>query len=102
MDYVSLGNTGLKVSRICLGCMSYGIPERGNHPWTLGEEQTRPFIKKTLELRINFFDTAHVYSDGASEEIVGKLLKEISPRHSIVLATKVHGRMHPDANGAGL
>ncbi len=102
MTYVRLGNTGLKVSRICLGCMSYGIPERGNHPWTLGEEQTRPFIKKALDLGINFFDTANVYSDGTSEEIVGKLLKEMSPRHSIVLATKVHGRMHPDANGAGL
>src|SRR5580658_2930432 len=102
MDYVNLGKTGLKVSRLCLGCMSYGVPDRGPHLWTLREEQSRPFIKRALEVGINFFDTANVYSDGTSEEIVGKLLKEFAPRDQIVLATKVHGRMRPDANGAGL
>jgi 1-deoxyxylulose-5-phosphate synthase len=102
MKYARLGKTGLKVSRICLGCMSYGVPERGNHPWTLPEDQTRPFIKKAIEGGVNFFDTANVYSDGTSEEIVGKLLKEFSSRDQMVLATKVHGRMRPDPNGAGL
>jgi 1-deoxyxylulose-5-phosphate synthase len=102
LKYTRLGKTGLKVSRICLGCMSYGIPERGNHVWTLPEDKTRPFIKSAIEGGINFFDTANVYSDGTSEEIVGKFLKEFAPRDQIVLATKVHGRMRPDANGAGL
>lgn len=102
MEYVRLGKSGLKVSRICLGCMSYGVPERGPHPWTLGESETRPFIQRSLEAGINFFDTANVYSDGTSEEIVGKILKESTPRESIVLATKVHGKMRPDANGFGL
>src|ERR1700760_2758094 len=101
MKYARLGNSGLKVSRLCLGCMSYGIPERGNHLWTLPEDQTRPFIKKAIESGINFFDTANVYSDGTSEEIVGRLLGEMAPRDTIVLATKVHGRMRPDVNGAG-
>ena len=102
MQYTRLGKTGLKVSRICLGCMSYGVPERGAHPWSLPEKEARPFIKQALEAGINFFDTANVYSDGTSEEIVGKLLNEIAPRDEIVLATKVHGRMRPDVNGAGL
>jgi aryl-alcohol dehydrogenase-like predicted oxidoreductase len=102
MEYKKLGKTGLKVSRICLGCMSYGISERGNHSWSLNEEQSRPFIQRALELGINFFDTANVYSDGTSEEIVGRALKDFAKREEIVLATKVHGRMHPDANGAGL
>lgn len=102
MDYVNLGKTGLKVSRLCLGCMSYGIPERGPHPWTLREEQSRPFIKRALEVGINFFDTANVYSDGTSEEIVGRALREFARRHDIVLATKVHGRMHAGPNGRGL
>jgi aryl-alcohol dehydrogenase-like predicted oxidoreductase len=102
MKYVRLGKSGLKVSRLCLGCMSYGVPERGPHPWSLPEEQARPFIKRSIEAGINFFDTANVYSDGTSEEIVGKLLKEFASRDQIVLATKVHGRMRPDANGAGL
>src|SRR6202042_3724311 len=102
MEYARLGNTGLKVSRICLGCMSYGVPERGNHSWSLGEEESRPFIKKALELGINFFDTANVYSDGTSEEIVGRALKDFAKRDEIVLATKVHGRMRPGPNGAGL
>lgn len=102
MDYVKLGRTGLDVSRLCLGCMSYGIPERGNHPWTLGENDTRPFIKQALDHGINFFDTANVYSDGTSEEIVGRALKDFAKRDEIVLATKVHGRMHPGPNGMGL
>lgn len=102
MDYVKLGRTGLEVSRICLGCMSYGVPERGTHLWTLPEEQSRPFIRKALELGINFFDTANVYSDGTSEEIVGRALKDFAKRDDIVLATKVNGRMRPGANGAGL
>ncbi|MBW4839890.1 MAG: aldo/keto reductase [Paenibacillaceae bacterium] len=102
MEYVKLGRTGLEVSRICLGCMSYGQPDRGPHPWSLNEEKSRPFIRKALELGINFFDTANVYSDGTSEEIVGRALREFANRDEIVIATKVHGRMHPGPNGAGL
>jgi len=102
MKTIKLGRTGLDISRICLGCMSYGVPERGNHPWTLGESASRPFIKKALDLGINFFDTANVYSDGTSEEIVGRALVDYARRGEIVLATKVHGRMHKGANGAGL
>jgi aryl-alcohol dehydrogenase-like predicted oxidoreductase len=82
--------------------MTYGVPERGNHPWTLPEEQSRPFIKRALELGITFFDTANVYSDGTSEEIVGRALKDFARREEVVLATKVHGRMRPGPNGAGL
>jgi aryl-alcohol dehydrogenase-like predicted oxidoreductase len=102
MDYVKLGRTGLEVSRICLGCMSYGVPERGNHPWTLPEEKARPFIERALALGINFFDTANVYSDGTSEEIVGRALRDLARREDVVLATKVHGRMRQGPNGAGL
>jgi aryl-alcohol dehydrogenase-like predicted oxidoreductase len=102
MEYTRLGKTGLKVSRICLGCMSYGVPERGNHSWSLPEEESRPFIKRALELGINFFDTANVYSDGTSEEIVGRALRDFATREEVVIATKVHGRMRPDVNGAGL
>ncbi len=102
MDYVNLGRTGLKVSRLCLGCMTYGEPERGNHAWTLPEAESRPLLKQALDLGITFFDTANVYSDGSSEEIVGRALTEYARRDGIVLATKVHGRMHPDANGQGL
>jgi 1-deoxyxylulose-5-phosphate synthase len=102
MDYAKLGKTGLSVSRICLGCMTYGEPDRGNHPWTLGEAESRPFIKRALDLGINFFDTANVYSAGSSEEIVGKALLDYVPRDDIVLATKVHGVMRQDANGRGL
>ena len=79
MDYVKLGRTGLEVSRLCLGCMSYGEPDRGTHPWTLDEDESRPFIKQALELGINFFDTANVYSDGTSEEIVGRALQGLRP-----------------------
>lgn len=102
MDYVKLGNTGLDVSRLCLGCMSFGIAERWVHPWVLDEANSRPIIKKALELGINFFDTANVYSDGTSEEIVGRALKDYANRDEIVLATKAHFRMHPGPNGAGL
>ncbi len=102
MDYVKLGSTGLDVSRICLGCMSFGLPDRGNHPWSLDEEAARPIIRQALEAGINFLDTANVYSDGTSEEIVGKALADFGRRDEIVLATKVHGRMHAGPNGSGL
>src|SRR5438105_11521028 len=102
MEYRNLGRSGLKVSRLCLGCMSYGVPERGPHPWTLDEEQSRPFLKRALELGINFFDTANIYSDGTSEEIVGRALRDFAKRDEVVLATKVHGRMRPGPNGRGL
>lgn len=102
MEYVKLGNTGLDISRFCLGCMSFGIAERWIHQWVLNEEQSRLIIKKALELGINFFDTANVYSMGTSEEIVGRALKDYTNRDEIVLATKIHGRMHEGPNGAGL
>ena len=102
MDYVRLGSTGLEVSRLCLGCMSYGDPRRGNHEWTLDAEASRPFIRKALDLGVTFFDTANVYSDGSSEEIVGKALADLTRREDVVIATKVHGRMRPGPNGAGL
>jgi aryl-alcohol dehydrogenase-like predicted oxidoreductase len=102
MKYVRFGNTGLQVSRLCLGCMSYGEPDRGNHAWTLSEEKSRPFIKQALEFGINFFDTANVYSDGSSEEIVGRALKDFASREEVVIATKVNSRMRPGPNGAGL
>ncbi|MFB2563972.1 aldo/keto reductase [Rhizobium sp. IMFF44] len=102
MEYVRLGKTGLKVSRLALGCMSYGVPERGNHLWTLNEEQSRPLFRQALEAGITFLDTANAYSDGTSEEIVGKLLKEFAIRDEVVLATKVYGRMNGSANGMGL
>ncbi|MBB3234736.1 aldo/keto reductase [Phyllobacterium endophyticum] len=102
MEYVRFGNTGLQVSRLCLGCMSYGEPARGNHAWTLPEQQSRPFIKQALDLGINFFDTANVYSDGSSEEIVGRALKDFTSREEVVIATKVNSRMRPGPNGAGL
>lgn len=102
MEYMRLGSTGLQVSRLCLGCMSYGEPDRGNHAWMLSEEKSRPFIKQALELGINFFDTANVYSDGSSEEIVGRALKDFASREDVVIATKVNSRMRPGPNGAGL
>ncbi|PWU55086.1 alcohol dehydrogenase [Micromonospora globispora] len=102
MEYVKFGSTGLEVSRLCLGCMSYGEPARGTHPWTLPEEESRPFIKQALELGVNFFDTANVYSDGSSEEIVGRALKDFARRDDVVIATKVHGRMGPGPNRGGL
>jgi aryl-alcohol dehydrogenase-like predicted oxidoreductase len=102
MEYIRLGQTGMEVSRICLGCMSYGVPDRGNQLWALNEEESRPFIKRSLESGINFFDTANVYSGGTSEEIVGRLLKELARREEIVIATKVFFRMRPGPNGMGL
>jgi 1-deoxyxylulose-5-phosphate synthase len=102
MKFVKLGATGLEVSRLCLGCMTFGDPQRGPHSWTLPEEQSRPLIRQAIELGVNFFDTANVYSDGSSEEIVGRALKDFVRRDEIALATKVHGRMHPGPNGAGL
>jgi 1-deoxyxylulose-5-phosphate synthase len=102
MEYVRLGHTGLQVSRICLGCMSYGEPERGNHDWSLGEDDARPFFRRAIEAGINFFDTANVYSAGSSEEITGRALTDFAARDDVVLATKVHGRMRDGANGAGL
>ncbi|MCY7750073.1 aldo/keto reductase [Bacillus inaquosorum] len=102
MDYVKLGHSGLEVSRLCLGCMSFGAAEKWVHQWVLDEEKSRPIIKKALELGINFFDTANVYSMGASEEILGRALKDYANRDEIVLATKVHQRMHEGPNGAGL
>jgi aryl-alcohol dehydrogenase-like predicted oxidoreductase len=102
VKYVKLGSTGLDVSKICLGCMSFGIPDRGAHAWTLDDEQSRPFIRQALDAGINFFDTANVYSDGTSEEIVGRALAEMASRDEIVLATKVHGVMRPGPNGRGL
>src|SRR5436305_15195433 len=102
MKYVRLGKTGLKVSRICLGCMSYGVPERGTHPWSLPEDQSRPFFKRAIEAGINFFDTANVYSDGTSEEILGRAMKDLAKREELVIATKVHGKMRNEPNGRGL
>ncbi|NIK79973.1 aryl-alcohol dehydrogenase-like predicted oxidoreductase [Paenibacillus castaneae] len=102
MEYVKLGNTGLDVSRLCLGCMGFGVAERSVHQWVLDEERSRPIVKKALELGINFFDTANVYANGTSEEILGGALKEYANRDEIVLATKVNGRMHEGPNGAGL
>src|SRR3984885_13320235 len=102
MDYIKLGSTGLEVSRICLGCMTFGIPDRGAHTWTLADEKSGPIIKRALELGINFFDTANVYSDGTSEEIVGRALKDFASRDEVVIATKVWARMRPGPNGAGL
>jgi aryl-alcohol dehydrogenase-like predicted oxidoreductase len=102
MEYRKLGHTGLDVSRLCLGCMTYGEPDRGKHAWTLDEASSRPLIRQALDAGINFLDTANVYSDGTSEEFVGRVLKEHGQRDRIVLATKVHGRMHKGPNGSGL
>lgn len=102
MEYVKLGSTGLEVSRLCLGCMSFGEPERGGHPWSLTEDAARPIIRKALEAGVNFLDTANIYSDGSSEEIVGRALADFAQRDEVVLATKVHGRMRPGPNGGGL
>jgi aryl-alcohol dehydrogenase-like predicted oxidoreductase len=101
MDYVRLGNTGLEVSPICVGCMSWGDPTKGR-PWTIQEDEARPLIKQAIEAGINFFDTANVYAAGTSEEITGRALKDFGNRDTIVLATKVHGRMSEGPNGQGL
>ena len=102
MENTRLGRSGLNVSRLCLGCMTYGEPMRGPHEWTLDEETSRPFIREALEAGINFFDTANVYSHGSSEEILGRALRDFARRDEVVVATKVHGRMAAHANGAGL
>ncbi|WP_027796881.1 aldo/keto reductase [Paraburkholderia acidipaludis] len=102
MEYVRFGPTGLEVSRLCLGCMTYGVPERGAHPWTLGADAARPLLRQALDVGINFFDTANTYSDGTSEEIVGRALLDFVKREDVVIATKVYNRMRPGPNGAGL
>jgi aryl-alcohol dehydrogenase-like predicted oxidoreductase len=107
MNYVNLGKTGLKVSRICLGCMSYGAPatghlKPGSHAWALNEDESGPFFRQALDLGINFFDTANVYSGGASEEVLGRFLKANTRREAVVIATKVHGVMRDEPNGHGL
>jgi aryl-alcohol dehydrogenase (NADP+) len=102
MEYTNLGKTGLKVSKICLGCMTYGEPLRGAHPWSLNEDESKVFYRRALELGINFFDTANVYSDGTSEEFLGRAMKEMANRDEVVIATKVRGRMRSDVNGEGL
>jgi len=107
MDYLNLGKTGLKVSRICLGCMTYGQPPAGklrpgSHAWTLSEAESQPFLRQALEAGINFFDTANVYAVGASEEVLGRFLKTNVRRESVVIATKVHGVMRDEPNGRGL
>jgi aryl-alcohol dehydrogenase-like predicted oxidoreductase len=102
MRYVRLGSTGTEVSAIALGCMSYGEPTRGNHAWTLTEEDSIPLIRRAVELGITFFDTANVYSDGSSEEITGRALKSMTTREEVVIATKVHGAMGEGPNSRGL
>jgi 1-deoxyxylulose-5-phosphate synthase len=102
VKYARLGPTGLEVSRICLGGMSYGDPARGDHVWTLPLDQARPLITAALEAGVNFFDTANGYSDGTSEEVLGTVLREAARREDVVIATKVHNRMRPGPNGAGL
>ena len=107
MDYINLGKTGLKVSRICLGCMSYGSPATGaltpgSHAWALGEEDSRPFLRQALDLGINFFDTANVYSQGESESVLGRFLKDNARRENVVVATKLNGVMREEPNGRGL
>src|ERR1700686_2483956 len=107
MDYVNLGKTGLKVSRFCLGCMTYGAPatgevKPGSHAWALSEEESQPFFRQALELGINFFDTANVYSRGESENVVGRFLKANTRREAVVIATKLYGVMREEPNGRGL
>ena len=102
MRYVKLGNTGVDVSAVCLGTMSFGTPEPGPHQWRLREDDARPLIKEALEAGINFVDTANMYSRGASEEITGRALRDFARREEIVLATKVFGQMREGPNGGGL
>jgi aryl-alcohol dehydrogenase-like predicted oxidoreductase len=102
MEYTRLGSTGMKVSRICLGCMGFGDAQRWVHKWVLNEDASRPIIQKALEVGINFFDTANVYSIGASEEILGRALKDFARRDDVIIATKLHGKMREDPNGGGL
>jgi 1-deoxyxylulose-5-phosphate synthase len=102
MDYVRLGSTGMKVSRICLGCMGFGDAQNWVHKWVLNEENSRTVIKKALEMGINFFDTANIYSIGVSEEILGRALKDFAKRDEVIIATKLHGKMREGPNGGGL
>src|SRR3954464_10919181 len=102
MQIVKLGRTGMDVSRLCLGCMTFGVPDRGAHPWTLDEERSRPIIRRALELGFNFLDTANAYSDGTSEEIVGRAVREFARRDEVVIATKVFNPMRNGPNGGGL
>ncbi|MET0183251.1 MAG: aldo/keto reductase [Caulobacterales bacterium] len=102
MKFANIGNTGLKVSRVCLGCMTYGIAERGGHQWVLNEEESRPFFKKAIESGINFFDTANAYSNGTSEEITGRALKDFGKRDELVIATKLFTPWSRGPNAGGL
>ena len=102
MEFVKFGNTGLDVSRICLGSMGFGDVQTGFHQWVVDEAQSREVIKRALDLGINFFDTANVYSAGTSEEYLGRALKDFADRDKVVIATKVNSRMHDGPNGAGL
>lgn len=102
MEYVKLGNSGLDVSRVCLGCMSFGDPDGWVHKWALGEDQSRPIIQRALELGINFFDTANVYSLGRSEEILGRAIKDFAKRDEVVVATKVYWAMREGFSGGSL
>ena len=102
MEYTHLGRTGLTVSRLCLGCMTYGDPQRGPHEWTMNEESSRPLYRQAFEAGINFFDTANIYSDGTSEEFLGRAVREFSRRDEVVIATKLNSPMRKDPNAAGL
>ncbi|WP_153502651.1 aldo/keto reductase [Cumulibacter manganitolerans] len=102
MEYVRIGDSGLVVSEIALGCMTYGAPDQGTHPWSLPEDQSRPLIKQAVDAGITFFDTANVYSNGSSEEIVGRALRDFTSRDDVVIATKVFNRMRPGPYGGGL
>jgi len=102
MKYKNLGSTGVKVSELCLGCMTYGVPERGDHPWTLPEDRSRPLIKQAVDLGINFFDTSNIYSGGTSEEILGRAIKDFTKRDDVVIATKVYYPMSTGPNALGL
>jgi 1-deoxyxylulose-5-phosphate synthase len=102
MRFTKFGPTGMDVSVICLGCMSFGEPDRGKHEWSLPEAESREIIKQALDAGINFFDTANVYSGGSSEEITGRALADMADRDEVVIATKVHGQMRPGPNGGGL
>src|ERR1700712_2682465 len=102
MDTLRLGDSGLQVSRIILGCMSYGESGLGTHPWSMGIDESRPFFRQAIEAGITTFDTANVYSLGSSEEMTGELLREFATREQVVIATKVHGRMFSGPKGGGL
>lgn len=102
MRFVKLGNSGLSVSKICLGAMSFGTPDRGPHAWTMNESDSREIIKSALDAGINFFDTANIYSAGSSEEILGRALHDFAVRDEVVIATKLNGAMRKDPNAAGL